>query len=281
MTKWFNITGVPTFAELIEIIILAMLCYYVLALFRGRRAAPILTGFVLAVVLSLSITRILRLDTLAWLFGRFSVYLAVAVLVIFQPEIRQALAELGKQHFFSGARPKHTLIDQLAEAAAFLASKKIGALIAVEQTVGLKAVQGTGTLIDAKVSPELICSIFFPYTPLHDGAVIINEDRIVAAGCMLPIADREDLAQSLGARHRAAIGLSDETDAVILVVSEETGAISICHKGILRSNLAGDNLRLTLAQLMIKSRKNAEAKDGIGKRIATLVKSKLDRSVHA
>lgn len=243
----------------VEILVLALFAYYVLSLFRGTRGAPILTGFVLVFVVSIVLTRFFHLDTLSWLLSRFSVYLAVAVLVIFQPEIRQALADLGRKHLFGGAGKRLTLVDHVTKSATHMSTRRIGALIAIEQAVGTRAIQDTGIRLDCIVSSEAITTIFFPYTPLHDGGIIITGERIAAACCMFPLTERDVPDKSHGARHRAALGLSDESDAVIVVVSEETGAISIAHRGRLQRDLSADQLRRQLSDLLAGSEKNAAA----------------------
>jgi diadenylate cyclase len=181
-------------------------------------------------------------------------YLAIAFVIIFQPEIRRALAELGKQHVFTTARER-TLVDQIVQAINLLAERKIGALIAVEREIGTRVTQETGTKIDSLVTPELLASIFYPHTPLHDGGLIIKEDRIVAAGCLFPLSQREELSKSLGTRHRAAIGMTEETDSIVIIVSEETGTISVAYKGRLSRGLDEERLRRVLSAVLLKNPK--------------------------
>ena len=210
----------------IEILCLAVVFYYLFFFLKGTRGAPVLTGLVLLFIVLMVLTRLIHLDALNWLLGRFSVYLAVAVLIIFQPEIRRALAELGKQHLFDNTLSDETLVDQIVQATGYLASRRIGALIAIEQAIGTRPIQETGVKLDSAVTPELLAGIFSPHAPLHDGGVIIAGNRIVAARCMFPLSEQDGFSKALGTRHRAAVGLSDETDAVVIVVSEETGMIS-------------------------------------------------------
>lgn len=243
-----SVTGV------LEIGLLALAFYYLILFFRGTRGAQVLLGFVVLLVALGMVTQILRLDVLSWVLERFSVYLVVAVIIIFQPEIRRALAELGKQHMFIGTTASRTLVDHVVEAVLLLAGRKIGALIAIEREIGLRAVQETGTTLDAVVTPELLASIFFPYTPLHDGGVIVRQDRLVAAGCLFPLTQREGLATELGTRHRAAIGLTEETDALVVVVSEETGTISVAYKGRLTRGLDEEKLRKLLSAVLLRPR---------------------------
>lgn len=239
----------------IEILCLAVIFYYLFFFLKGTRGAPVLTGLVLLFIGLIVLTRLIHLDALNWLLGRFSVYLAVAVLIIFQPEIRRALAELGKQHLFGNAFSNETLVDQIVQAAGYLALRKIGALIAIEQAIGTRPVQETGIKLDSAVTPELLAGIFSPHAPLHDGGVIIAGSRLVAARCMFPLSEQDILGKDLGTRHRAAVGLSDETDAVVIVVSEETGMISVSHDGRLIQNLDENHLRRFLSGLLLHARK--------------------------
>jgi diadenylate cyclase len=146
---------------------------------------------------------------------------------------------------------RRTVVDHLVEATHSLSDQKVGALIAVEREIGTRAIQETGTLLDAPVVPELLTTIFFPHTPLHDGGVIIGRNRIAAAGCLFPLSQRQDLLKTLGTRHRAAIGLTEETDAVVIVVSEETGTISVAYRGRLTSGLDDDRLKRILGSLLL------------------------------
>ncbi|MBU0713776.1 MAG: diadenylate cyclase CdaA [Verrucomicrobia bacterium] len=239
----------------IEILCLAIIFYYLFFFLKGTRGAPVLTGLVLLFIGLIVLTRLIHLDALNWLLGRFSVYLAVALLIIFQPEIRRALAELGKQHLFGNAFSNETMVDQIVQATGYLALRKIGALIAIEQAIGMRQVQETGIKLDSAVTPELLAGIFSPYAPLHDGGVIIAGNRIVAARCMFPLSEQDELGKALGTRHRAAVGLSDETDAVVIVVSEETGVISVSHDGRLIQNLDENHLRRFLSGLLLHARR--------------------------
>ena len=176
----------------------------------------------------------------------------VAFVVIFQPEIRKALAELGKQHVFSNPAVKRTIVDEIVQAVQQMSGRKIGALIALEMEAGTSGVQETGARVDSVVSAELLESIFFPHAPLHDGGVVIVRDRIMAAGCLFPLSAKEELGRSLGTRHRAAVGLSEESDAVVVVVSEETGTVSVAHHGRLHRGLDENRLRRLLNAALSK-----------------------------
>lgn len=244
----------PAWAGLVEILALAVLFYYTLLFFQGTRGAPVLVGFVVAIFALLLITKLTRLDTLNWILRQFFGYLAIAFFVIFQPEIRRMLAELGRQPSFKLRGMERGLIEQIVEAIVLLSGQKIGALIAIERGMGLRHVQETGTVLDSTLSSELLATIFYPHTPLHDGGVVIRDDRLVAAGCLFPLSQRSELSKSLGTRHRAAIGLTEETDAIVLVVSEETGTISLAYKGRLSRGLDEERLQRMLNSLLARSK---------------------------
>ena len=249
----FNETYIPGWAGLFEILLLAVIYYYIILFFRGTRGAQVLLGFTVALVTLLALTHVFHLGALNWLLRRFSVYLAIAVMVIFQPEIRRALAELGKQHVFAASARERSVVDHIVQAVTLLAERKIGALIAVEREIGTRVTQETGVRLDSLVTPELLASIFYPHTPLHDGWVIIRQDRIVAAGCLFPLSARETLGKELGTRHRAAIGLTEETDSIAVVVSEETGTVSLAYKGKLTRGMDEVRLRRVLSAVLLKS----------------------------
>lgn len=248
---WDSIQTLLGLGALFQIAVLAFLFYYTFLLFRGTSGEKVLIGLVLLLLGLLALTQIFNLEALAWVLGRIAVYLAVAVLIIFQPEIRSALAELGRQPAIRPVIDRHTVVDNLVQATHSLAEQKVGALIAVEREIGTRAIQETGTALDAPVVPELLTTIFFPHTPLHDGGVIIRRNRIAAAGCLFPLSQRQDLLKTLGTRHRAAIGLTEETDAVVIVVSEETGTLSVAYRGRLTSGLDEDRLRRILSSLLL------------------------------
>lgn len=253
MRAFLDRVHIPGPAGVLEILVLAVIFYYIILFFRGTRGAQVLLGLAVVFVGLLFLTHFLHLDAVNWLLKRFTVYFAIAFVVIFQPEVRRALAELGKQHVFHGTVAERTLVDNIVQAVVLLAERKIGALVAVEREIGTRTTQETGTKIDSLVTPELLASIFFPHTPLHDGGVIIKGDRIVAAGCLFPLSPREELSRSLGTRHRAAIGLTEETDAVVVVVSEETGSMSVAYKGRLSRGLDEERLRRVLSAVLLRS----------------------------
>jgi diadenylate cyclase len=244
----------PGRARILEILILWVFLYYMLRLLRGTRGAAVMTGMIVFMVLLLGLTHVLNLYTLNWLFKQFSVYLGIAFIIIFQPEIRRALAELGRQNVFSSSAVNKPLVDNIVQSVAQLSAGKIGALIAIEREIGTRPIQETGVRIESLVSPELLTSIFFPRTPLHDGGVVVSGGKIVAAGCVFPLTQNDDISRSLGTRHRAAIGITEETDAVVVVVSEETGNISLAYRGSLTRGLDDDKLKRMLSSILSRGK---------------------------
>jgi diadenylate cyclase len=244
----------PGFDGMLEILVLTVAFYYVLLFIHGTRGAQVLSGLATVFVALILLTYFFELDTLNWILQRSTVYIVFALLVIFQPEIRRALAELGRRHFFGGDVIELSSVENLVNAANQLSQQKIGALIAIERDVGTRAIQDTGVAIDSEVSPELLINIFYPRTPLHDGGVIIMNNRIVAAACVFPLSTRDELSRSLGTRHRAAIGITEETDAITIVVSEETGSISVAYRGRLRRGLDEDRLRRVLTSVLLSEK---------------------------
>lgn len=236
-----------------EIVLLAAIIYYFLLLFRGTRGAAVFTGLVVALLAVMGLTRMFELDVMNWILSRVLAFLAIAVLIIFQPELRRALAQIGSQQFFTSSKQRGELIDILVETARTLSQKHFGGLMAIEREIGFRGMQETGVALDAKATTELLTTIFFPNTPLHDGGVVLHGDRVVAAGCVFPLTQQQGLSTQLGMRHRAAIGLSEETDAIIIVVSEETGAISAAHRGHLLQDLDANLLRAYLSRSLAPS----------------------------
>ncbi len=222
----------------LEITILAVGIYYALIFVRGTRGWPIVVGFLMVLLVLTVVTTALDLRVLLWLLTKFLTGLAIAVLVIFQPELRRMLAELGNLPLFTSATETRENIEVIIQTAERLSEVKIGALIAIEQSIQLDEVVESGVAVDCEATPEMLETIFFPNNAIHDGGVIIRGDRIAKAACIFPLTRRQDLNPSLGTRHRAAIGLSEETDAVVVVVSEETGAISYAYKGQLVRGLS-------------------------------------------
>jgi diadenylate cyclase len=241
--------------DVTQILILAMALYYFFRLVRGTRSAQMMLGLGLVLVAVIGLTLLAKLEVLAWILGTLSVYVAVSLVVIFQPEIRRALAMVGGGALVGGAGTSHVPVaERLVSIVTRLAARRHGALLAIERDIALKSFLESGVLIDAPLEEDLLLTIFYPRTPLHDGGVILRGDRIFAARCVFPLTQRADLDGELGTRHRAAIGLSEETDAVVIVVSEETGAISIAHDGRLFQALGPDKLRRYLVALLPERR---------------------------
>jgi diadenylate cyclase len=235
----------------VEILLLAVVIYYIFTFVRGTRGASIVTGF-LAIMLTLSfITTFFKLTVLSWLLGSITTFFVVAVIVIFQPEIRRMLAQVGNLQLFGNVHEQRENIEVLIQTVERLADVRIGALIAIEQNTALRDYVESGIGVDCVATPEMLETIFFPNNAIHDGGVIIKGDRIGFAACIFPLTRRQDLNKSLGTRHRAAIGLSEETDAAIIAVSEETGAISYAYKGQLTRGVTLENLRAFLSSILV------------------------------
>jgi len=245
------------FRDILQIAILATVLYYVLRFIRGTRAATMLMGLGLVVVVVLASISLFKLDVLGWLFGGLALYLAVGVIIIFHPEIRRGLALLGKQPLLNALpwqpdrdRRLERISERIVEAADRLSDQRIGALIAIERSETLGMYEETGVRLDAPLSSDLLRTLFQPPAPLHDGGVIIRGERILAARCIFPLAERPHPELSgLGTRHQAAVGLSDASDAIVIVISEETGIVSIAHDGKLHRGMRSEALRRYLRAL--------------------------------
>lgn len=214
-----------------DILLVALIFYAVLRLMQGTQAIQLLRGVIIVVLLTLLLTSILRLTAFSWLIRNSLSALLVAIPVIFQPELRRALERVGRAGFLTNRQESTSdrVIEEISQACQRLSERRHGALIVLERETGLQEYIDTGTRVGGQVSTGLLLTIFFPNTALHDGAVIIREDEIVAAGCVLPLASDIMPDRQLGLRHRAAMGVTEETDAVAIVVSEETGVISVAH----------------------------------------------------
>jgi diadenylate cyclase len=237
-----------TWRPLLEILFIWVLVFYLIRFFQGTRAIQVLMGlFILAVIFN--IAKVLNLNTIHWVLTKLFAVGVVALLIIFQPELRRALARIGQNTFVGGFLKKGGTIDELVQACEHLSRNKVGALIAIERDVGLKNYIESGMTLDAKVSQELLITLFTPNTPTHDGGIIIVGDRIASCGSLFPLSQNTALARSLGTRHRAALGLTEESDAVCVVVSEETGGISVAVQGRLTRDLDQDALTKVLMGL--------------------------------
>lgn len=240
--------------DLLDIAIVAILIYEFLKLIQGTRAVQMAVGSLVIIAL-FYVSQLAPLQTLNWIIRNALVYVAFAAIVIFQSDIRRALAHLGQARFFryfSRQESDDETVEELVVAASIMSQQRIGAIIAVEREIGLRNYIESGIPVDATLTYDLIVTIFRPGTPLHDGAVILQEGRVAAAACFLPLTVNPRLSRDLGTRHRAAIGLTEESDAVAVIVSEETGQISIALAGEIERPLTPDDLRGRLRDLLIK-----------------------------
>jgi diadenylate cyclase len=233
--------------DVIDIAIVAYITYRFLLLMRGTRGAQMTWGIVV-LLLFYWVTRYYRLTAVQWLLSNLLTYIVFGIIVLYQNEIRRGLTNIGKTPMLGRHRhrPTHAGFEEIILAATTLASKKIGALIVVEKDIGLRNYAESGIALDAVLTYDLLVTIFSPNTPLHDGAVIVQRNRIIAAGCFLPLTLDPYLSKELGTRHRAAIGITEETDAITVIVSEETGIISSAMGGKITRNLDGTALRAVL-----------------------------------
>ena len=254
---------------LLEILFIWALLYYLIRFFEGTRAMQVLMGLVI-LALIFNIAKFLQLNTINWVLTKLFAVGVVAFLIIFQPELRRALARIGQNTFLGAFLKRGGTIDELAEACEYLSRNRIGAIMAIEREVGLRNYIESGIVLDAKVSAELLITLFFPNTPTHDGGVIIQSERIASCGSLFPLSQNTALARSLGTRHRAAIGLTEETDAVCVVVSEETGAISAAVYGKLTRDLDAEGLRKVLQSLFKPVENKSFLKGLVGKNLKIL-----------
>src|SRR5436190_6865524 len=239
----------------LEILILTVAIYYIFRFVRGTRGAPVVTGFMVVLLAFALVSFLLNLKELQYLLGAFSAAFVVAVLVIFQPELRRMLAGLGNLPLFTTAHEQRENIEVIIQTVERLADVRIGALMAIEQSIQLQEAVESGIVVDCEATPEMLETIFFPNNAIHDGGVIIKGDRIAYAACIFPLTQRQDLNKSLGTRNRAAIGLSEETDAVVVAISEETGAISYAYKGQFVRGITLEALRAFLTSLLVSNAK--------------------------
>lgn len=241
--------------DILDIVIVAFLFYRLFLLVKGTRATQMFIGLFLLIIVSF-IARWLNLNALNWIISSLKTVWVIAFVILFQPELRKALTQLGQNRilgFFIKVE-ESSIVSEIVKACHQLTQKGLGALIVLERDVGLRNYIETGTPLDARVTSELLVTIFTPPSPLHDGAAIVEKNRVVAAGCILPLSQNPRLSKSLGTRHRAGLGLSEETDAIVIIVSEETGTISLAISGKLRRKLDINTLRNDLVGIIgIKS----------------------------
>jgi diadenylate cyclase len=263
MEKFFeDIDFFVAFKAAVEIFIIFLMLYFVLRFMQGTRGVGVMRGLVfvlvIATVILLFIVRKLQLYTVDWLLTEFLPMITLPFIILFQPELRRALVRLGENPFLEiFSKGEYSILDEVVKAAAILAKNKLGGIIAIERRVGLDHFIEAGTRVDANISSDLINTIFWPGSPLHDGAIIIQEQKIVAAGCLLPLSDNPTMDKAFGTRHRAGMGLTEETDAISIIVSEETGVISVAVKGHITSGLDEKGLKNTLDQLLKGNNRNS------------------------
>ncbi len=268
-TLWNQIVGVFStinIVDVLDIIAVAFIIYKGIQLVRETRAQQLLKGIVILLVIFL-LSQWLDMVSLTWLLTKLFDYAIIAVVIIFQPEIRRALERMGRSNLsafgFSQSPDERRermqeCMEAVCKASQTMQDQKVGALMVFERSTPLGEIINTGTVVDAAPTGPLICNIFYPKSPLHDGAMILRGGRVHAAGCILPLTPNTDLSQELGTRHRAAIGMSENSDAVVVVVSEETGNISIAVNGVLTRGFNGVTLRAQLETYLLDSEEQAE-----------------------
>src|SRR5262245_25709626 len=236
--------------DVVDILIVAALFYRLLSLVKGTRSAQMFVGLLVIALIGV-VANYFDLLAVRWIVSSLKTDWLIVFVILFQPELRHALAQLGRTRYFRGflRGENYGVLGEIIRGVESLAARRHGALIVMERNVGLRNFVETGTRIDAKVSAELLVTLFSPGSPLHDGAVVLREDTVIAAGCILPLSSAPHVAATLGTRHRAALGLAEETDAAVIVVSEQTGAISIAYRGLLTQRLDEGALRSELSRI--------------------------------
>jgi diadenylate cyclase len=253
--------------SVVDIVVVTLIAYWVLSFFRGTTAVPVVRGIVLVLLIGTILSRLLGLTVLGWLLRNSFTALFIAIPIIFQPEIRRVLEEIGRGGFRRApvATASQRTIDTIASAAGRLSELRWGGLIVLERQVELGEYAASGVRIDGTLSEELLLNIFYPHSPMHDGAVIVRGERLVAARVVLPPASNVETGFRYGTRHRAGLGITEKTDALSVVISEETGRISVCNNGRMVSNLDEQKLRRVLMPLY---------KTTVGEAIPTLLRKR-------
>ena len=268
-----------SFTAIIDILVVAFIFYKGYMLIKETRAEQLLKGIAFIIIL-IPISAIFNLSMLYFILSKTLTIGIISVVIIFQPEIRRALEHLGRsafedKHGFVDKEQRNIYVNEIVNAVSNLADSKTGALIAIEQGTGLGEIISSGTIIEAKITSNLLENIFVVNTPLHDGATIIGKDKILAAGCVLPLTNNKEINKKLGTRHRAGIGLSEISDALVIIVSEETGIISLAINGRLTRNYDKDRLRSILLKIMDhREEKNVKT---AGKKVKTWIVGKINK----
>ena len=282
MWEWIKLDWLWIIRAAAEIGALAVGIYYTFTFLQRSRGWPVVVGFLVLIGITTMIA-LIKLEVLRWLLQQIFLFTTVAILIIFQPELRRLLAELGNLPLFSTNQDSPLNVDAVVQATDQLSRKRVGCIVAIEQIVDVHQETQGGVLIDCALTPEMLDSIFYPNSPLHDGGVVIHGDRIMYASCIFPLTRRIDVNHTLGTRHRAAIGLSEETDAIVVIVSEETGDISYCHDGALHRNVTLIQLKNFLNEVLKSEVEPAEtrsriqrAKDSL-RAMAEIIEKKMRR----
>ncbi len=279
---FYALQGYPVWQIAVELLVIALVVFSIIRFLQGTRGTMMLRGVALAMITLSIVVQLLagsfHLARLSFLYSKFLTFAFYAVIVVFQPELRRALLRLGETRLFRGFSDNlvEEKIDELIEASSFCSRRKIGALIAIERETGLGGIAENGTRLNADLTAPLLNTIFWPNSPLHDLGVVVSQGRVMYAGVQFPLAESGELEKELGARHRAAVGMSQESDAVVLVVSEETGDVSIAERGQLIRKLTPEGLRGLLVELLggnvrpeprpgraTRRRQNREVVDGL------------------
>ncbi|WP_073997317.1 diadenylate cyclase CdaA [Anaerococcus urinomassiliensis] len=263
LTNFINSILLIRITDIIDIAIIAFAVYKLFSLLRNTRAEQVLNGLVIVLIIA-SLADILNLNTVSWVMNQFLTVALVFIIVVFQPELRSALERIGRGRTIltrDRVKRNENTIDELVRAASSLSRQKIGALVVIQREVGLNDIVESGTELHADVSSELLINIFIPNTPLHDGAVIISENEIIAAACYLPLSNSNTISKELGTRHRAAIGISERSDCIVVVVSEETGNISVVEGGRIDRYFDDDSLSIRLKKDLFYQPTDQEKKD--------------------
>ena len=242
----------------IEFLLITFVIYKILYYLRGTRAVNVLAGLIVGFLALSILANLLGLNVLRWMLDSFMELMAFTIIVIFQPELRRAFAQLGSFTFFRRNRKRET-ISELLLAVKAMSGRRVGAIIVIERRIGMRAIVEDAIKLDCKLSSWLLQSIFYPNSPLHDGAVIVRNDRIVAARAILPLSRDANLSRTMGTRHRAALGITEETDAAVVVVSEETGDISIACRGAIMRGISEKNLENELNKLLLSNANTSES----------------------
>ncbi|MBM7839340.1 diadenylate cyclase [Alkalihalobacillus xiaoxiensis] len=252
-----NLPWLVYIGQIVDILLVTYVVYKLIMIIRGTRAVQLVKG-IAAIFIVWFVSSFLGLSTLEFITRQTATFGLLAIIIIFQPELRRGLEQLGRSRLFSSRSISKNeaiqpTIDALMKASVYMGKRRIGALISIERETGLNDYAETGIAMHANVSSELLINIFIPNTPLHDGAVVLKNDKILAAGCYLPLSEDSSISKELGTRHRAALGVSEVTDAITLIISEETGAISLSKRGTLYRELTKEQLRDLLEQNLLKA----------------------------